>query len=205
MFFETAHGMRPAPLIHNPFNALVCPRPIGWISTVDSSGAHNLAPFSYFNAVSSDPPYVVFAPNSPNANRTKDTYRNVNEVPEFVANFVSVADAEAMNASSKDYPHGADEFAACGIAAAPSRLVRPQRVAIAKAALECRVFQIVNLPKTPDGRQNNVVIGEVVGIHVADDVIVDGRVDEALLAPLSRLGYMNYGVLGRIFAMDRPA
>ena len=205
MFFETAHGMRPAPLVHNPFNALVCPRPIGWISTVDAAGAHNLAPFSYFNAVSSDPPYVVFAPNSPSATRTKDTYRNLLEVPEFVANFTSVADAEAMNASSKDYPHGVDEFAACGIAAATSRLVRPQRVAIAKAALECRVFQIVNLPKTPDGRQNNVVIGEVVGIHIADEVIVDGRVDEALLAPLSRLGYMNYGVLGRIFALDRPA
>jgi flavin reductase (DIM6/NTAB) family NADH-FMN oxidoreductase RutF len=172
---------------------------------VDSSGAHNLAPFSYFNAVSSDPPYVVFAPNAPNATRTKDTYRNLLEVPEFVANFTSVADAEAMNASSKDYPRGVDEFEACGIAAAPSRLVRPRRVAIAKAALECRVFQIVNLPKTPDGRQNNVVIGEVVGIHIADEVIVDGRVDEALLAPLSRLGYMNYGVLGRIFAMDRPA
>lgn len=205
MFFETAQGMRPAPLIHNPFNAIVCPRPIGWISTVDAAGHHNLAPFSYFNAVSAEPPYVVFAPNAPSATTSKDSYRNVLEVPEFVANFVSTDDTAAMNATSKDYPHGIDEFVACGIEAAPSRLVRPHRVAGAKAALECRVFQIVDLPKTPDGRRNHIVIGEVIGIHIADEMIVDGRVDEARLDPLSRLGYMNYGVLGRIFALDRPA
>jgi flavin reductase (DIM6/NTAB) family NADH-FMN oxidoreductase RutF len=205
MFFETALGMRPAPLTHNPFNAIVCPRPIGWISTIDAAGAHNLAPFSYFNAVSSDPPYVIFAPNARNATSVKDTYRNLLEVPEFVANFVSEDDATAMNATSQDYPHGVDEFIACGIASAASRLVRPLRVAAAKAALECRVFEIVHLPKTRDGRENHIVVGAVVGIHIADDMIVDGRVDEGRLAPLSRLGYMNYGVLGKIFELDRPS
>ncbi len=199
MFFETAQGMRPAPLRHNPLNALVMPRPIGWISTVDAAGRPNLAPFSYFNAVCADPPYVMFAPNGP-----KDTFSNLAKMPEFVASLVRETDGEAMNATSRPYPPGVDEFVACGIASAPSNLVRPPRVASAKAALECRVYQVVVLPSGRDGRENHVVIGEVVGIHIADDVIVDGMVDERRLAPLARLGYMNYGTLGQRFEMLRP-
>ena len=199
MFFETAQGMRPAPLRHNPLNALVMPRPIGWISTVNAEGVPNLAPFSYFNAVCGDPPFVMFAPNG-----AKDTFDNLAAVPEFVANLVSEADGEAMNATAWHYPPGVDEFAACGVDRAPSRLVRPARVASAKAALECRVFQVVPLPQGRAG-ENHVVIGQVVGIHIADEVITDGVVDERLLAPLTRLGYMNYGTLGRHFRMPRPA
>ncbi len=204
MYFETAAGMRPAPLVHNPFNALVMPRPIGWISTIDAAGRTNLAPYSYFNAVSSDPPYVMFAPNSVVAGKDKDSFRNLREVPEFVVNVVSGTNAAAMNATSAPLPHGTSEFDHCAIAALPSRLVRPPRVAAALAALECRVFQIVDLPRTPDGRDNHVVIGEVVAIHIDDSVIVDGLVDERRLEPLTRLGYMNYGTLGAVFEMLRP-
>ncbi|MGE3771620.1 MAG: flavin reductase family protein [Gammaproteobacteria bacterium] len=204
MYFETAAGMRPAPLTHNPFNALVMPRPIGWISTIDAEGRTNLAPYSYFNAVSAEPPYVMFAPNSVTPGKDKDSYRNLLEVPEFVANVVSGANAAAMNASSAPLPRGVSEFEHCGIPALPSRLVRPPRVANALAALECRVFRIVDLPRTPDGRDNHVVIGEVLALHIDDSVIVDGVVDERRLEPLTRLGYMNYGTLGEVFEMLRP-
>lgn len=204
MFFATADGMRPAPLSHNPFNALVMPRPIAWISTLDADGLANLAPYSYFNAVSAEPPYVMFAPNAATPGSAKDTYRNLSAVPEFVVSLVSEADGRAMNASSRAYPPGVDEFAACGIERVPSRLVRPPRVASARAALECRVHEIVHLPPA-GGRENHVVIGAVVGIHIADEVIrADGRVDERMLEPLTRLGYMNYGSLGNIFEMQRP-
>lgn len=204
MYFETAAGMRPAPLTHNPFNALVMPRPIGWISTVDGTGRPNLAPYSYFNAVSSEPPYVMFAPNSGAPGKDKDSYLNLLEVPEFVAHVVSGANGKAMNASSAPLPRGMSEFEHCGIPSLPSRLVRPPRVASALAAFECRVFRIVDLPRTPDGRDNHVVIGEVLAIHIDDAVIVDGLVDEHLLEPLTRLGYMNYGTLGEVFEMQRP-
>lgn len=204
MFFETAAGMRPAPLKHNPFNALVMPRPIGWISTIDAQGRANLAPYSYFNAVAAEPPYVMFAPNSPAPGRNKDSYLNLLEVPEFVANVVSGANGKVMNETSAPLAHGVSEFTACGIESLPSRLVRPPRVANAQAALECRVYEIVHLPKLPDGRENHVVIGEVVGIHIDEAVIRDGLVDERLLEPLTRLGYMNYGTLGEVFEMQRP-
>ena len=204
MFFRPQDGMRQAPLNFNPMNALVMPRPIAWISTVDQDGVPNLAPYSYFNLVCADPPYVMFAPNAKARDELKDTWRNVNEVPEFVVNLVSEQDGEAMNHSSGPFPRGVNEFDACGIASLPATLVRPPRVASALASLECRVFQKVHLPVSTDGRANFVVIGEVIGVHIADEVIVDGRVDEKRLAPLTRLGYMNYGTLGSVFEMNRP-
>ena len=204
MYFATADGMRPAPLKHNPFNALVGPRPIGWVSTVDKHGVANLAPFSYFNALSSDPPFVMYAPNSALAGHHKDSYRNVLEIPEFVVSIVGAAQAEAMNASSAALAPDVDEFLHCGIEAAASTLVRPPRVAASKAALECRVFQTIELPTGHAERTSYVVIGEVVGIHIDESVIVDGVVDEKRVDPLARLGALNYATLGDIFAMPRP-
>lgn len=204
MYFETAQGMRPAPLTHNPFNALVMPRPIGWISTVDANGVANLAPYSYFNAVSADPPFVMFSANAPGPGQSKDTWKNLADVPEFVVSLVCEADGLAMNATSQPFPRGVDEFAACGVASLPCERVRPPRVASAKAALECRVYQFVHLPKSADGRESHVVIGEVVGIHIADEVIHEGRIDERLMVPLTRMGYLNYGTLGKVFEMIRP-
>ena len=204
MYFSIADGLRPAPLTHNPINALVMPRPIGWISSQSANGVLNLAPYSYFNAVCADPPYVMFAPNATQPGTSKDTYRNICEVPEFVVNLVGEHDAAAMNASSAPFPPEVDEFAACGITTVRSQLVRPPRVASAKAALECRVYQVVHLPPGEDGRESHVVVGEVVGVYIADEVILDGRVDERRMQPVTRLGYMNYGTLGEIFELIRP-
>lgn len=204
MFFKTRDGMRPAPLTHNPVNALVCPRPIAWVSTIDAAGTPNLAPFSYFNAVSADPPFVMFAPNAKAAGAAKDSYANLLEVPEFVVSLVSRAQAEQMNATSKVYPHGVNEFERCGIASAPCHTVRPPRVAGSHAAFECRVYQLIALPVGSDQRESHVVIGEVTGIHIDDAVIEQGQVSERLLDPLARLGAFNYGTLGEIFSIARP-
>lgn len=206
MFFETSQGLRQAPLTHNPLNALVMPRPIGWISTQNAAGVLNLAPYSYFNLVSADPPFLMFAPNASAPGNDKDSWNNLLEVPEFVASLVGEHDLQPMNASSAPFPADVDEFAACGIASTPSRLVRPPRVASALAALECVVHQYIDLPPASDGRQSHVVIGRIVGLYIADGLITaDGRVDEQKLRPLSRLGYMNYGTLGEIFECMRPA
>jgi flavin reductase (DIM6/NTAB) family NADH-FMN oxidoreductase RutF len=197
--------MRPAPLAHNPFNALVCPRPIAWVSTIDRAGVVNLAPYSYFNAVSSEPPYVMFAPNAKTPGTPKDSHANLLEVPEFVVSLVNRAQAEVMNATSRSFPRDVDEFAACGVLPAASICVRPPRVAGSRAALECTLHAIVDLPAGDDGRTSHVVIGAVVGIHLADDLIEAGRVVEARLEPVARLGYFNYAGLGEIFELERPA
>lgn len=204
MYFNTRDGMRPQPLTHNPVNALVCPRPIGWISTVAADGTPNLAPYSYFNAVSADPPFVMFAPNAKAANCMKDSYANLIEVPEFVVSLVSRMQAEQMNETSRGYPIGVNEFERCGITAAASISVRPPRVAGSHAAFECRVYETVALPVGSDRRASHVVIGEVTGIFIDDSVIVDGQVNERLLDPLARLGAFNYATLGDILAIARP-
>lgn len=204
MFFEPNDGMRPSPLKHNPMNAIVCPRPIGWISTLTAAGVPNVAPFSYFNAVSADPPYVMFAPNAKAPGEVKDSYANLKAVPEFVASIVSAAQAEIMNATSAPYANGINEFEACAIEAAPSQCVRPPRVASSRAALECKVHEIVTLPQGDDARDSHVVIGRVVGIYIDDAMIADGGVNEAALQPLARLGYSNYTTLGQILEILRP-
>lgn len=204
MFYDPREGLRPAPLTHNPLNALVAPRPIGWIATVSASGAHNLAPFSYFNAVSADPPMVVFAPNGKSGGGPKDTLANVQEVGEFTVSIVSAELARVMNETSAEADRGVSEFELAGLAAAPSRLVRPWRVARARAALECAVWDIVALPAGASGRGSHLVLGSVIGIHIDDDLIVGGRVDTMALAPLARLGYFDYGVIGESFEMLRP-
>lgn len=206
MFYDPLENLRPAPLTHNPFNALVAPRPIGWISTVSRNGVINLAPFSYFNGVSADPPCVMFAPNARNKESIpKDTYQNILEVPEFVANLATWESREAMNLSSKDFPPEVNEFDEIGLTAVPCEKVRPPRVGEAKVSLECRVTNVVTLPRGGDGRSSHVVIGQVVGIHIDDDVIVDGVVQEARLQPIARLGASNYVVVREVFEMRRPS
>ena len=204
MFYDPRVALAPPPLRHNPLNTLVAPRPIGWISTISARGEVNLAPFSYFNAVSADPPIVLFAPNSKDDGAHKDSYRNVLEVPEFVANVVSAPLAKAMNETSAPFPHGIDEFAAVDLERAPSVLVRPPRVAAAHAALECRVIERIALPAGRSGRASHVVIGEVIGIHIDDALINDGRVDQLALAQVARLGHDDYTVVEKIFSMKRP-
>jgi len=206
MFWEPKDGMRPSPLTHNPFNAIVAPRPIGWISTVSAAGEVNLAPFSYFNAVAGEPPCVMFCVNGRNRHDggVKDSLANVREVPEFVFNLCTAELAEQMNRSAAHLPRSVDEMAQAGLAAAASVKVRPPRVAAAKAALECEVYTVLALPDGAGGVTNNLVVGRVVGIHLADEAIVDGRVDPLKLASLARLGYLDYSVVDNVFEMVRP-
>jgi flavin reductase (DIM6/NTAB) family NADH-FMN oxidoreductase RutF len=200
MFFRPGidgHG-----LAHNPFKALVAPRPIGWISSLDTAGQANLAPYSFFNAVADTPPMVMYASNGRKVGRDegKDTASNIAATGEFVCNVVPYRLRDAMNASSGPYPAAEDEFARAGLTKAPSRVVAPPRVAEAPAALECRLWRIVDLA----GAANVMVIGEVVGIHVDESVIRDGRIDVTAYQPLARLGYRDYSAVQEVFALVRP-
>jgi len=173
--------------------ALVIPRPIGWISTISASGLRNVAPYSYFNLMGSDPVYVAFGSSG-----VKDSLANLREVPEFVANIVSMDVLEKMNFTSTDFPRDEDEFAWAGLTPAPSAKVRPFRVAEAKAHLECALVQVVT------DRNTNIALGRVVHAHVDPGVWREGRVDPRLLDPVCRLSGSGYAALGELVNVPRP-
>lgn len=199
MFYRPADGHG---LPHNPFNAIVTPRPIGWISTRGTDGADNLAPYSFFNAVAYDPPQVMFASTGTKPDRagTKDSVANIRETGVFCVNIVEYALRHAMNASSQTLPAGADEFAHAGLDKAECRTIACARVAQAPAALECRLTTIVTLP----GATNFAVFGEVVGVYLRDDCVVNGRFDVTTFQPLARLGYRDYARIDTLFDLTRP-
>lgn len=198
MFFETAtnnHG-----LAHNPFKALVSPRPIGWVSSRDEEGRVNLAPYSFFNAVNSIPPIVMVASVG-----RKDTLNNIEATREFVCNLATYDLRHAVNASSAPLPPGTSEFEAVGLEEAPCRLVNVPRVAASPVALECRYIQTIEVLALGGERTGTLMaFGQVVGIHIDDAVIRDGRVDMGLLKPISRLGYMDFAVIDEVFELERP-
>jgi flavin reductase (DIM6/NTAB) family NADH-FMN oxidoreductase RutF len=204
MFFRPGE---PHGLPHNPFNALVVPRPIGWISSLDAEGRANLAPYSFFNAVAYAPPQVIFAgTGAHSAGGLKDSVRNIEATGEFVCNLATEGLARAMNLSSVSAPRGTDEFELAGLTKAPAREVAPPRVAESPAHLECKLVRIVELETTdPVVAPNRLVLGRVVGVHIDDVLLVDGRVDIARLKPLARLGYMDYAPVREVFEMTRPA
>lgn len=211
MFCETANLTRDIlktfGLSFNPFKAVVAPRPIGWISTVDRNGVVNLAPYSFFNAVSSDPPMVFYGANGTHDadGGEKDSLRNVRETGEFVCNLVTWELRHHMNDTATPAPHGIDEMQEVGLAQLPSRLVKPPRVAGSPAHLECKLHQFVELPPDPsNGKRNVMVIGQVVGIHIDDAYIVNGRFDTARAQPVARLGYHDYAVVTEAFEIKRP-
>ncbi len=189
-------------LPHNPFKAIVSPRPIGWISTLGKDGAANLAPYSYFNALSDAPPMVMFSSSGCKADRdhSKDSVSNIRETEEFVCNIVSYDLRDAMNATSGGFSAGQDEFELAGLEKAPCNVVRPPRVAAAPAALECRLHQIVPLIAP----HSVMVIGEVVGVHINEAMLRDGIFDVLRYQPLSRLGYMDYAAVSATFSLKRP-
>ncbi|WP_435166810.1 flavin reductase family protein [Falsirhodobacter sp. 1013] len=191
MFYRPEDGHN---LPHNPFNAIVSPRPIGWISTRSGTG-DNLAPYSFFNAVAYVPPQVMFASTG-----IKDSAHAIRESGVFCVNIVSTDLAAAMNATSASFPRGTDEFTAAGIAKAECDTIDCPRVAEAPASLECRVTEIVALR----GNGNLLILGEVTGIHMRDDCVVDGRFDVTRFHPLSRLGYRDYASVTEVFEMVRP-
>lgn len=197
-FYEPAVGHG---LPHDPFKAIVAPRPIGWISTRDRAGRVNLAPYSFYNAFSAAPPIVAFGSEA-----YKDSVRNVEATGEFVANFVTKALAAAMNATAAPVAADVDEMRLAGLAAAPCRIVAAPRVAAAPAALECKLLQVVRL-RDLDGNalDRYLILGQVVGVHIAPRYLVDGRFDIAAAQPIMRTGYQgDYAELGPLFEMVRP-
>jgi len=202
MFYETRdhHG-----LPHDPFKSCIVPRPIGWLTTLSADGVVNLAPFSFFNGVASDPPVVVVGINGRQPHGPKDTLTNCRETGEFVANMATWDLREAMNLTSAPLPAEVDEMVLAGLTPAPSKLVKPPRVQQSPINLECRVLQFVDLPSDDPDSKNTAVFGHVVGIHIDDSVLTDGRVDTAKIRPIARLGYMEYAVVEKVFEMRRPS
>ena len=202
MFFTPGAHLQ-AGLSHNPLKAIVSPRPIGWISSRGNDGSVNLAPYSYFNAIAEQPPMVMFS-SAPGGNTSKDSLRNILETNEFVVNIVSAALGDAMNISSGSFPYGRNEFNEAGLAMATCETVSVPWVKAAPAALECRLWQAIELPVPEHGSASTIVLGTVTGIHIADEVIVDGKIDVTIYQPLARLGYMDYAKIITQFEMQRP-
>jgi flavin reductase (DIM6/NTAB) family NADH-FMN oxidoreductase RutF len=199
MFYQPRDGHG---LPHNPFNAIVTPRPIGWISSRGKDGVDNLAPYSFFNAVAYTPPQVMFASTGtkPDRDGTKDSVANIIESGVFCVNIVEFAMRDAMNASSRTLPADQSEFDHAGLARAECETIACARVAGAPAALECRLTQVVPL----EGEGNTLILGEVTGVHMRDDCLVDGVFDVTRFRPLTRLGYRDYAVITELFALKRP-
>ncbi|MEL6170719.1 MAG: flavin reductase family protein [Pseudomonadota bacterium] len=199
MFYrpENGHG-----LPHNPFNAIVTPRPIGWISTRGADKSENLAPYSFFNAVAYVPPQVMFASTStkPDRGDTKDSVANIRETGVFCVNIVSFEMRDVMNKSSGPWEKDVDEFALAGIDRTECETIDCSRVAAAPASLECKQTEIVRLP----GDANFVVLGEVTGVHMRDDCLKNGRFDVTAFNPLARLGYKDYTAVRDLFSLTRP-
>jgi len=202
MFYRPEEG---SPLERDPFNAIVVPRPIGWISTLDAEGRANVAPYSFFNAVAYDPPQVMFAATTNHAfGGLKDSVKNARETGEFVVNPATWTLREQMNASAVPAPHEVDEFEYAGLEKAPSELVKPYRVAESPVQLECVYARAVELESDEENDPNTVVFGKVVGVHIDDRFIVDGLVDTVGMEPIGRLGYLDYVKVGARFSMQRP-
>ncbi|MEM9429281.1 MAG: flavin reductase family protein [Pseudomonadota bacterium] len=200
MFYRP--GIDPHGLPHNPFKAIVAPRPIGWISAVDGEGRVNLAPYSFFNAIADAPPMVLFSNtgSKPDRGAGKDSVSAIRETGAFAANLVSQALRDPMNATSGSYTAGEDEFEMANLEKAPCEMIDVPRVKAAPATLECRLWQIIDLP----GEANILVIGEVVGIHIDDAKLTDGIYDLTKVQPLARLGYRDYTAVTELFSLNRP-
>jgi flavin reductase (DIM6/NTAB) family NADH-FMN oxidoreductase RutF len=197
MFYEMDKGHG---LPHDPVKALIAPRPVGWISTRAADGSLNIGPYSYFNAVSAKPYIVYFSSDG-----EKDSTRNARETGEFVANLVTRELADVMVSTAVNAPHGTSEFELCGLTPAPARMVKAPRIGEAKAALECVVTEII-VPRDRHGAKsgNVVVMGEVVGVHIDDDLLRDGLVDVVVAGNVGRLGYMDYIVSDDAFQRRQP-
>lgn len=192
MFYEPKDGHG---LPHSPFNAIVAPRPIGWISTIGADGVRNVAPYSFFNAVAYVPPQVMFASNG-----NKDSVRNIRETGVFCTNVVAQDMRDVMNASSAMLPRDVDEFDHAGLTAADCVTIDCPRIEGVPASMECRMTHILELA----GVDNFAIFGEVTGVHIREDCLKDGRFDVTTFQPLSRLGYRDYAVVENVFTLARP-
>ncbi len=182
----------------------VVPRPIAFVSSVAANGEYNLAPFSFFNAICSNPPSLMFAPvNSREDASHKDTLNNILETEEFVVNVVTEDIAEQMNICATDFPPGYDEFKESGLTPIESTIVKAPRVKESPINFECRLMQHVPVGNPKDPGSGNVVIGEVVNFHIADDLYYEGKIDIRKLKPIGRLAGSGYTRVTDLFEMDR--
>jgi flavin reductase (DIM6/NTAB) family NADH-FMN oxidoreductase RutF len=203
--------------LYNILVSAVAPRPIAWVSSISAAGEPNLAPFSFFNAVCSNPPLLAFAPGmrSPKrseapaddaaghpATHVKDTLRNIRETGEFVISVVTYELATAMNLTSGEYDAAIDEFELAQVASQPSRVVQPRRVEASPVSFECKLHQILDFNPAPDG--GSLVIGEIVSVHINDDHLSDGKIDRNSLDLIGRMGGMQYTRTVERFEMARP-
>ena len=201
MFWKTdePHG-----LPRNPFKSCIIPRPIGWISSLSSEGVPNLAPYSYFNGVSDDPPMVMFSSGEKVAGKQKDTLSNVEATGEFVCSIVSYDLRDVMNETSAHSDPLLNEAEDAGITMEPSGMVAPMRVKDAPIHLECRHVKTVELPRNANGQGSDVCFGQVIGIQIRDEVLSDGFIDVTKFRPVARLGYMDYTSVDHAFTIKRP-
>jgi flavin reductase (DIM6/NTAB) family NADH-FMN oxidoreductase RutF len=196
-FYETAKGHG---LPHDPLKAIVAPRPIGWISTINTQGQPNLAPYSFFNMVSAAPPIVVFSSTG-----FKHSAANAKATGEFVVNLATLPLLHAVSTSSATVPEHVNEFETAQLDAAPSRLVKAPRVAISPAALECKVIRIDEITDLQGkGTDSFLVQGQVVAVHIDEAYLVNGLFDTAKAQPLMRAGYMDYCAAREVFQLARP-
>jgi len=203
MFYTTKnndHG-----LAFDPFKSCVVPRPIGWISTISRDGISNLAPYSQFQNLTFDPPYVMFSANQKTDGTRKDSVNNSEQVGEFVYNMATYELREAVNISAQQVAPEEDEFELAGVTKAPSSMVKPFRVKESPIHFECRYHQTIRLPGKGTMGSVDVIIGEVLGVHIKDEYILpDGKVDIVGIRPLARLGYYDYTCVDSIFEMAIP-
>ncbi len=193
-----------AGLAFSPLKAIISPRPIGWISSRGRDGSVNLAPYSYFNAISEFPPMVIFSSAPGPGLPHKDSLRNVIEAKEFVVNIVSYSLREKMNITSKDYPREINEFEKAGIEVGQCKTVSVPHVKFAPASLECKLWKTLTLPEKPDGSSTTMIMGVVTGMNIDEGVIKNGKIDVTSYEPLARLGYYDYSQVKDTFSMRRP-
>tara|TARA_B100000902_G_scaffold39865_1_gene47413 strand:+ start:119 stop:721 length:603 start_codon:yes stop_codon:yes gene_type:complete len=199
MFYNPEIGHN---LPHNPFKAIVSPRPIGWISSIDKENNVNLAPYSFFNAVADNPPMVMFSitGQKTNNNPLKDTLRNIIETKCFVVNIVSKDLLHQMNQTSGYYPKDIDEFKAAKLEKSSCVNIDVPRVKKSPASLECILHKVLKLP----GLNNNMVIGKVVGVHINNQNLKNGLFDVLTYDPIARMGYKDYTSINKKFELERP-
>jgi flavin reductase (DIM6/NTAB) family NADH-FMN oxidoreductase RutF len=198
MFYEPQKGDHGLP--RDPFKAIVAPRPVGWITSMNAKGEINLAPYSFFNGVSDRPPIVMFSSEG-----YKDSVSFIAETKEFVCSLATLDLINAVVTTGISYPRGVNEMIEAGLAPAPSRLVKPPRVAASPCALECKLLQVVDLNDL-DGKpaHRHAVFGQVIGVHIDERFIKDGRLDTAAMQPIARCGYSDYAVVDKMITVVRP-
>lgn len=201
MFYETDKNDHGLP--YNPYKSCVVPRPIGWITTLSLDGIVNLAPYSQFNNLGYDPPYVMFSAGARPDGTRKDSVVNAIETGEFVCNMATWELREAVNTSSQMVDPETDETVLASLETVPSRMVKPPRVAASPVHLECLFHSASVLPGYSPDNIVHLVIGQVIGVHVRDDALTaDGRIDVARIRPLARLGYFDYTAVDKVFTME---